>query len=555
VTAYTLENATVVDGSGAAAYRGNVCVEDDRILSVHGHERRGRVLDATGLVVAPGFIDIHSHLDWIAPLPDANVLLSASLLQGITTSITGNCGISPAPLGSKSRRGAIERMLLVGLVTGDIDWDWESLDDYLRVLDERGLPLNLAVFVGASTLRATVLGGETRAATSEELAEMKALLEQGLADGAVGLSVGLEYFPGRYAPPSEVAELARVAAAHDALVAVHTRGISELYDPAMDEALALAAGTRCRLQISHVNPMGRANWDGLDRLFERVDAARTADTDVAFDMIGYVSWTLTAFEALPHTLQDLGLDAVLALARDVNGGRRHLHELLDAARPTWPPWIEGRVTRNIPLEMGWDALVVADQIEGLTDRAGDTIAEIAARRNQDPEGLYFDLIAATGGSARIVNVGYGGDLENDEPLRRLIARPDAIPETDTVPVAGPGGISLPLPLFHGTMARFLGHFSRELELITLEEAVRRITSLPARRTQLADRGVLREQAAADLVVFDPATIGDQGTLLEPRPPSGIVHVFVNGVPVVEDGVYDPSANAGRALRVRRAVAR
>src|SRR5581483_1399193 len=155
MSAYTIANGTIVDGSGAPAFRGDVCVEGDRIVGVRGGERRGRVLDASGLVVAPGFVDIHSHLDWIAPLPDAHVLLGASLLQGITTSVAGNCGISPAPLGSKSHRVAIERMLLVGLVTDELGWDWQSLGDYFRVLDDRGLPLNLAVFVGASTLRAT----------------------------------------------------------------------------------------------------------------------------------------------------------------------------------------------------------------------------------------------------------------------------------------------------------------------------------------------------------------------------------------------------------------
>ena len=195
---------------------------------------------------------------------------------------------------------------------------------------------------------------------------MKALLEQGLADRS-GRALGWARVLPRPLCRALGGGRARpfTAAAHDALVAVHTRGISELYDPAMEEALALAAGTRCRLQISHVNPMGRANWDGLDRLFERVDAVRADNVDVAFDVIGYVSWTLTAFEALPHTIQDLGLDAVLALARDVNGGRRHLHALLDAAWPTWPPWIEGRVTRNIPLEMGWDAMIVGDPARGV----------------------------------------------------------------------------------------------------------------------------------------------------------------------------------------------
>ena len=231
-------------------------------------------------------------------------------------------------------------------------------------------------------------------------------------DGAVGLSVGLEYFPGRYAGPSEVEELARIAAARDALVAVHTRGISELFDQAIDEAIGFARASRCRLQLAHVNPMGRANWDAIDGLFARVDGARAAGLDVAFDIIGYTAWTMTAFEALPHVVADLGGDAVLALAAG-SDGRGHLRELVERARPAWPPWVEGRVTRNVLLEMGWDALHLADEAPGFEGDRGRTLADIARERAADPFDVYFDLLAASGGAARIVNDGYGGDAADE----------------------------------------------------------------------------------------------------------------------------------------------
>ena len=218
------------------------------------------------------------------------------------------------------------------------------------------------------------------------------------------------------------------------------------------------------------------------------------------------------------------------------------------------------MTRNIPLEMGWDALILADQARGLRRTAQASRSRRSRpQRDRIRSTLYFDLIAARSGSARIVNVGYGGDLEDDRPLRRLVARPDAIPETDTVPVAeARAACTLPLPLFYGTMARFLGHFSRDLELIPLEEAVRRITPLPAERAQLARIGACCATGAfaRSSVVFDPDDDRrPAGHCSSPKPPSGIVHVFVNGEPVVEDGVYDPSANAGRALRVQRVARR
>jgi N-acyl-D-amino-acid deacylase len=547
MSSFTLCNATIVDGTGQPASTGDVVVRDDRIVSVGRGERQGTVLDVDGLVVAPGFVDIHSHTDWIAPLPDGRTLLAPNVCQGITTSVSGNCGISPAPLGDELRPGVLERMLLVGLVSHRLGWNWRSVDEFLTETERRGLSFNLCLLVGHSTLRATVMGDAQRPATPGELEQMRGLLAQGLRDGAVGLSVGLEYFPGRFAGPSEVTELARVAAAADALVAVHTRGISRLFDDAMDEALGFAQASRCRLQIAHVNPMGRANWDAVDGLFDRVDGARSDGLDVAFDIIDYTAWTMTAFESLPHPVAELGLDAVLSMVAD-GSGRTHLRGLVDRAQPEWPPWVEGRVTRNVPLEMGWDALYLADPAPGFETEKGATLGQLARRRGADPYDVYFDLLLASGGAARIVNDGYGGDREDDRPLRRLVQRPDAIPETDTVPVPSGNGISLPLPLFYGTMPRFIGRFCRELELVTLEEAIRRVTSFPAERVRLADRGVLREGAFADLVVFDLASIGDSGTLLDPQPAVGIEHVFVNGEAVVREGRFDADVAPGRALR-------
>jgi N-acyl-D-amino-acid deacylase len=549
VTAWTFAGATIVDGTGAEPYVGDVVIEADRIAAVGDGGRRGTVIDATGLIAAPGFVDIHSHLDWIAPLPDGPALLAPNVQQGITSSVAGNCGISPAPLGDEFRRGSIERMPLVGLVTGEMGWNWRTIGEYLAEVERRGLPLNLATYVGHSTLRATVLGDAPRPATPTELQQMRTLLEEGLRDGAVGLSVGLEYFPGRYAGPSEVEELTRVTAAHDGLVAVHTRGISELFDEAMNEALDFARASRCRLQIAHVNPMGRANWGAIDGLFEAVDAARATGLDLAFDIVGYTAWTMTAFEALPHTVTDLGNDAVLALAGG-GDGRTHLRELVERAWPSWPPWVEGRVTRNVLLEMGWDAIRVADEAEGFQGERGRSIAEIAGSRSADPFDVYFNLLVASGGAARIVNDGYGGDAEDDTPLRRLVVRGDAIPETDTVPVPVAGKPTLPLPMFWGTMPRFLGRFSRDLELVPLPQAIQRITQLPARRARLTARGELTPGSYADVVLLDLANLGDRGTFLDPEQAGGVEWVFVNGQPVVRERVYDPSAAPGRALRAR-----
>jgi N-acyl-D-aspartate/D-glutamate deacylase len=330
---------------------------------------------------------------------------------------------------------------------------------------------------------------------------------------------------------------------------VHTRGISGLYDHGMAEAIGFATSSRCRLQISHVAPMGRANWGAIDGLFERVDNARAAGVDLAFDVVPWTTWTLAAAEVMPHPIQDLGTDAILALVSS-GDGRRYLRESIESSPPTWPSWVDGRVTRNMILDMGWDAMIVADPRSPEFDgRRGETVAGMAASLGRDPYDVYFDLVASSRGQAQFVNVGYGGDLDDDAPLQRVLARADAMPETDTVPVPGPNGsVHVGLPLFYGSMARFLGRYSRELGIVPLEQAVARITRVPAERVRLRDRGLLREGAFADVTVFDPGEIGERGTLLDPEPAGGIPYVFVNGEPVVREGTYDPARRAGRALR-------
>ena len=547
---WTLAGATIVDGTGAEPFYGNIVIEGDRIASAGTSERRGTVIDATGLVAVPGFVDIHSHLDWIAPLPNGPSLLAPNVQQGITTSVAGNCGISPAPLGEFTNRDAIDRMLLANLVSSELGWNWRTLGEYLTELERRGLPLNLATFVGHSTLRATILGGAQRPATAAELEYMRRLLEEGLRDGAVGLSVGLEYFPGRYAGPSEVEELTRTAALHDGLVAVHTRGISELFDEAMDEALGFAQASRCRLQIAHVNPMGKANWDGIDRLFDKVDAAKGEGIDVAFDIVGYTAWTMTAIEALPHVVADLGPTRCSRWPRP----QTDASTCADSSRTHGLPGRRGSragspgtsCSRWVGTQSIWPTNRTASQATGARTSSISPTSDWRARGTSTSKSL-----TSSHGSARIINDGYGGNAADDGPLRRLVARPDAIPETDTVIIPSNGKLTVPLPMFWGTMPRFLGRFSRDLELVPMPQAVQRITQLPARRARLIGRGELTPNAYADVVLLDWNSVNDAGTFLDPEPAAGVEWVFVNGDPVVRERLYDPGSLPGRAIRARQ----
>ena len=543
--AWTLRGGTIVDGTGAPSRVGDVVIEGDRITSVGGKKSRGTVIDVDGLVVAPGFIDIHSHVDWILPLPDGQELVAPNVQQGITTAVAGNCGASLAPFDGETR---LDR---VGFsVTQMIDWRWRSVAEFLDWLERNGMPMNVSIFVGHNTLRMSVIGEAQRPAMPSELREMQRQLDEGLDQGALGLSIGLEYFPGRYAGPSEIGALAKVVAEKDGTLATHTRGISALYEQAVAEVIEIALSTGCRLEISHVNPMGHANWKSVDNLFEQVEQARAKGLDVGYDMVTYNAWMITTLDILPHFVpEEWGLDGVLALAA-TEDGRSRLRNLIESTPPEWPSWIEHATTRNIVLEMGWENLILAEPCATEFARLrGKTLGEISTEQGRDPFDLYFDLLVASRGEARIVNVGYAGDFEDDTPLRHLVEKPDGMPGTDTVLTLVPEkGPRLTLPLFWGTMPRFIGHFARDLGLVTLENAVHRMTQLPAERVKLAGRGVLAEGAFADVTVFDWDTISDRGTYLDPEPAAGIQHVFVNGRQVTKDGECDVEVPAGRGLR-------
>ena len=551
----TLRGGTIVDGSGTPGYEGNLALQDGVITSVGGRGTSGELLDVSGCVVAPGFVDIHSHVDWLLGHERGHELLAASLEQGITTAVVGNCGSSPAPV-ADGRADRFDRQVLAEAVGDLLPWSWRSFGDYLDWVSGRRIPLNCAFLVGHGTVRSAVMSDPSDLASRHDVHEMQRLVSRSIEEGAFGVSVGLEYHPGRHAAPSEVGAVAEAAARRDAVLASHTRGISALYDQAMDEVLETASAAGCRLQISHVNPMGKKNWPAFGRLQAKAAAARSHGVDVGYDAVTYVSWSADIIGLLPTHLAGEGREALVALAAS-GEGRRLMRELLGRAMPSWPAWRRGSLTRHLPAEVGWEGLRVAEagcaEFEPYT---GCSLAEIAVRRRTDPFDSYCDWLLGSNGDARGVIVGYSGDFDDDTTLERILSDDTAIPETDTAVERTPGGrLELTLPLFFGTMPRFLGHFSRDRQLFPLESAVRRITSLPCERIGLRDRGRLQAGYRADVTVFDPTTVSDQGDYLQPRRPLGIEHVIVNGRRVVEHGAADVSTAAGYVLRFAGASAR
>ena len=535
---------------------GDVVIEDDRIASVGGaRAARHRRSTPTGLVAAPGFVDIHSHVDWIAPLAGRpGAARRRTCGRGSRPRVAGNCGISPAPLGDVAQRGAIERMLLVGLVTGRLGWNWRSRRASTSTRSSGAAcrstsPSSSATARCARPCSASAVGRRRRASSRR----WSALLAEGLRDGAVGLSVGLEYFPGRYAGPSEVEELARIAAAHDGLVAVHTRGISELFDPAIDEALGFAraraaAGSRSRTSTRWDAPTGTRSTTSSPR----VDAARAGGArrrvrhrrlhGVDDDRVGGAP----ARRRGPRRRR-----RARARARR-SDGRAHLRGLVERARPAWPPWVEGRVTRNVLARDGLGRALPRRRGARLRGARGDDARrDRAGARGATRSTSTSTCSLASGGAARIVNDGYGGDREDDGAAAAArVLRPDAIPETDTVPVAANGERLRCRCRCSGARCRASSAASRATSSCSRSRTrcARITSSLPAAPAS-PTAASCAAGAFADVVLLDfdvarrPRDVPRSRAARRRR-----VGVRQRRARPCPDGTYDPSRLPGRALR-------
>jgi N-acyl-D-aspartate/D-glutamate deacylase len=486
-----IRGAVVFDGSGAPGRRADVGVRGDRIATVGEIRARGGVeLDAAGLALSPGFIDVHSHDDFAVLLEPE---MAFKVLQGVTTDVVGNCGSGVVPYESGLRR-------FRRFVPGAEPPAWDGTAGYLARVAEAGPSCNVAVLVGHGTLRHGAMGLEPRAPTAAELDRMRAWLDEGLAAGAVGLSTGLIYEPGRYARTDEVVVLARALAGGGGLYATHLRNEGEGLLDAVAEAIRIGEAAAVPVQISHHKASGRASWGKVCDSLALIETARARGLDVTADQY-------------PYTAGSTSLHAVIqngAFRRDSPGGIGTLRasEVLIAAAPRHPEW-EGR--RLDALAGAW----------GLEDEA-------AARRVVEAEGEACFVVVFT---------------MDEADVRRVMAHPTTMIGSDGVPAG-----SKPHPRLYGCFPRVLGHYVREQAVLDLPTAIHRMTGMPAAKFRLTDRGVIRPGAFADLVVFDPATIRDTATYEEPRRfPEGIRAVYVNGVAVARDGAHT-GARPGRPLR-------
>jgi len=531
-----IRNGRIIDGSGNPWYSGDIAIQGDRIVAIGRLEnaQAKRVIDATGLVIAPGFIDMLGQSE--ASLLIDNRALS-KLSQGITTEITGEGG-SVAP------QNALTLMALQpSLEPYHLKVDWTDLSGYFHRLESNGTPLNLGTYVGAAQVREAVLGDVNRTPTPEELEKMKALVAQAMQQGAFGLSTALIYPPGHYAKTEELIELAKVAAQYGGIYASHMRSEGQSEIAAIQEALRIGREAHLPVEIFHLKVSGKRRAGGMTKVAAMIQAARDDGQDVTADMYPYLAGATALASSMPPWTADGGLNKLLERLQDPAIRARIKGELaLD--HPDW---------ENLYFDSGGASGVMVASVvnKDLKQFTGKTIAQIAAEQKKDPLDALLDFILADKGQTGALYF-----IASEEDLQYGLRQPWTSIGLDAseMPVDGPLFEPHTHPRTFGAMPRFLGHYVRDLHLLPLEQGIRKITSLPAQRERLASRGLIKEGFFADVTIFDPQTIIDQATYTEPAQLSqGVKYVFVNGQLEFESG-HLTGVNAGKGLRRSGAVA-
>ena len=516
-----IQNGTIYDGSGGAPFVGTVAIRGDRISHVGAPDalRGRRIIDADGLAVSPGFINM---LSWTATALFRDGKSQGDIRQGVTLEVLGE-GSSLGPLNDRMRRAWLDRQ-------SEIKYDipWTTLGQGLEHLVGLGVAPNLASFVGATTLRIHEVGYENRPATAAELERMKALARTAMEEGAVGMSSALIYAPADYASMEELVSLARVVAKYDGLYISHMRSEGSELLEALDELFTIARKAGIRAEIYHLKASRRDNWHKLDELIRRVEQAQKDGLQITADMYTYNASSTGLTGVIPTWVQEGGHEQWMNRMRDPEVRKRLAGELRDQLSKQPPEGILLVGFRN--KELGKQFM-------------GKTLAEAARIRGESPEDAVIDMVLED--DSRIQCVYFSMSEDN---IRKKIALPWVSFCSDAASLDPAWATDMTHPRAYGSFARVLGKFSRDEKIIPLREAIRRLTSFPAANLKIKNRGSLKEGYFADVVVFDPETVSDHATFKKPHQYStGVSHVFVNGEQVLKDGEHT-GAKPGRVVR-------
>ncbi|HNR50487.1 MAG: amidohydrolase family protein [Bacteriovoracaceae bacterium] len=536
-----IRSGRIIDGTGREPFDGNILIRDDAIADVIPAQSEpppaDAMIDAAGCIVSPGFIDMHSHSDWVLPLSDHHILLACLLEQGITTVVAGNCGFSPAPY---NPHASASFSALTPLLERPLDYTWRTMGQFLDTLEEYRPAVNIAELVGHSTVRIACARTRRGVLTRKELATSLDAVRKAFDEGAWGLSFGLGYDPGMFSPLEEIEAFCRVASDYSRPVTVHLKALSVLSPTyplttikahnllALKEMIDIAGKTGVRLQLSHFIFVGRRSWGSSKKALKMVEKARSRGVDVMFDAFPYACGNTTVNVVLPFWFL-----AKTPQAYRNRISRAHLKAELEAGFA-----LLGFTYR--------DFQVMHPAVAGAEDLIGLTIPQIAEKWGMPPFDAYLRLSEESRGSALMLFHAYSGEPGRQEVIERVLSHELCMFETDAV-IRSTG---YPNPAAKGTFPRILGPLVRDRKLFSLEQAVNRSTLACAQRFGIADRGRIAKGMAADIVIFDPSAVSDtppEGVRPAGRP-RGILHVLLNGRHVVRDGVYTGETRCGRVLR-------
>ena len=533
-----IHGGVIVDGSGSQAFRADIGIRDSKIAGIGSidPESGTSIIEAQGLVVAPGFIDIHSHSDITLIV---NPKAESKVRQGVTTEVVGNCGGSAAPLKGLAIDQEAKRF--------GVKADWKFFSKYFERLEE-GVAVNVASLAGHGTIRQCIMGMEDRTPTSIELDEMKILIDEAMSDGAFGLSSGLVYPPGRYADTFELIELCRVVARFGGLYASHIRGERETILEALKEAIEIGERSGVTVQISH-HPAKIGAWGKSVDTLAMMDEASNRGVDVTCDMHPYIGGSTSLSALLPPWAQAGGSVKIVERLKMLGEREKIRVDMLEEKIPGPGPC--GLVKRRM-----WEKILISSYPEEWP--IGRSLGEIAVEKGVDPFTVYFDLLVGSGAVGSVVGFYY-----NEEDIRNVLKHSKSMIGSDGYALAPYGilGGGRNHPRSYGTFPMVLRKYVRGLsrselvydeaaKVVSLEEAVMKMTSMPAKKLKLVNRGLIKVGHWADVVVFDPVNVADTASYLDPyKYPVGIGHVLVNGVQVIRDGEHTGSL-PGKVLRLQ-----
>ncbi|RLC06298.1 MAG: D-aminoacylase [Deltaproteobacteria bacterium] len=520
-----IKNGKIIDGSGAPAFFADISVIDGKIQSIEPSIEIDcpDVLDASNMIVCPGFIDIHSHTDATIMV---NNKAESKIRQGITTEVVGNCGMSAAPLTTAFLSEVRDHLNINSDYgkTDEIGKSWTTFKEYIAFLNELPLGINIMPMVGLGTLRSAVMGLKSGPPTKLEMRGMEDLLERSLKEGAAGMSTGLEYVPDSLCHPDELIQLCRVIERNNKLYASHIRNESQTLFPAIEEAIHTAEASGCRIEISHLKLGGKFNWGKTDRLFALLEKAISRGVRLSWDQYPYIAWGTGLVDYLPRWVIQDGHQKLIAYLSDTSTRKKIRLEINKEIKKgihayNTAPW------ENVQI-----AMVKSPEYKSIE---GKRISEISKELNIDPLDFVFDLLIKEQGSVKTLVF-----CMDEEDIKTIMKHPHTIIASDGRAVAPYGELNKGIthPRYYGAFPRVLGKYVRDEKVLSLETAIKKMTSMPAKTMRLGNRGILATNKVADITIFDPKTVCDVATYENPHQYSkGIEKVILSGKIIIDKG--------------------